>query len=439
MKTLYLECNMGAAGDMLMAALLELYPYPDQFLQTMNSLGIPGVNVKRCSVKKCGIMGTSILIEINGAEEENSIISQNDEDLHIFHAPSHHVHHHVHDDEHEYCSEGTSLNDREHKPLDNQNHSTMQKITELITGLSVSDSVKSNVLAVYELIASSEAQVHAISMDDIHFHEVGTLDAVVDIVGVCLLIELLGPEQIIVSPICVGNGHVKTSHGILPVPAPATAYMLRGIPMYSGNIHGELCTPTGAALIKHFADCFSYMPVMKVASIGYGMGKKDFEAVNCVRSYLGDCAEKNTPDEYAAELCCNLDDMTPEAIGYALQVLMENGALDAFVIPIQMKKNRPGQMLVCMCDHDRTSELAMLLLKHTTSTGVRQLSYKRYKLKSTITSQDTPYGEIRMKTSCGYGVVKIKPEYEDIVRCAKDHNVPFEAVSQAALLAKEKD
>jgi len=438
MRTLYLECNMGAAGDMLMAALLELYPHPDQFLQTMNSLGIPGVSVKRSIVDKCGIKGTSILVEIYGVEEESGLISRSNDNQHEYDGLNIHTDHHEHEFCYEHAHDHTHSSDYEHEHYHDHGFSTMKKITELIKELSVSNSVKSHALAVYELIASAESHVHGVPMSDIHFHEVGTLDAVVDIIGVCVLMELLTPEQIIVSPICVGNGQVRTSHGVLPVPAPATAYILQGIPIYSGSIQGELCTPTGAALIRHFASSFSNMPVMQVNAVAYGMGKKNFKAANCVRAFLGDCTANSTPDEQVAELSCNLDDMTPEAIGFAMQILLDACARDVFIIPIQMKKNRPAQMLVCLCSLERASEMAVLMLKHTSTIGVRQSNFSRYVLESDITSKNTPFGDIRIKTSTGYGLVKIKPEYDDVEHCAKEHNVSFETVYQATLLINRK-
>ncbi|NMB62142.1 MAG: nickel pincer cofactor biosynthesis protein LarC [Chloroflexi bacterium] len=439
MKTLYFECNMGAAGDMMMAALLELYPYPDQFLHTLNSLGIPGVNVKRTVVDKCGIKGTSIVVEIEGVEEESGLTYHAGDPHHELEGSN--IHDHQHNLDHDYVTckdfDGVhipSMNYHEH--VHGHSSSTMKTITELIDTLPISDSVKSHAKAVYDLIASAESHVHGVPVSEIHFHEVGTLDAVVDIVGVCLLLELLAPERIIISPICVGNGQVKTSHGILPVPAPATTYLLQGVPIYSGGVKGELCTPTGAALLKHFADSFSNMPVMQVTAVGYGMGKKDFKAVNCVRAFLGDCTASNTPEEQVVELCCNLDDMTPEALGFAMQILLDNGALDAFIIPIQMKKNRPAQMLVCMCNSDRAYEMAALMLKHTSTIGVRQSNFNRYVLESDIISVNTTFGDIRIKISTGYGLVRIKPEYDDVERCAKEHNVSFETVYQATLASK---
>jgi uncharacterized protein (TIGR00299 family) protein len=293
--------------------------------------------------------------------------------------------------------------------------------------------VKAHARAVYELIAEAESFVHGVPVAEIHFHEVGNLDAIADIVGVCLLIEMLAPDRIISSPVHVGSGHVKAAHGVLPVPAPATAYILKGIPFYSGAIKGELLTPTGAALLKHFADSFSDMPVLNVEKIGYGMGKKDFEAANCVRVFWGEQQERDGLHDKITELCCNLDDMTPEAIGYAAQLLMNRGALDVFTVPIFMKKNRPGCLFVCLCETGQAEQMATAIIENTSTNGVRVTEHSRYKLKPEMDFVETSFGRIGVKTSSGYGVFKSKPEYEDVAECARKNNVPFESVRQAAL------
>ena len=244
MKLLYLECNMGAAGDMLMAALLELLPDPAAFLDTMNNLGLPGVQVSAEPAVKCGISGTHVSVHIHGHEE----------------------------DEH--------LHDHHHHP-----HSTMADICHAIDHSTVSQWVKDRAKAVYGRIAAAESAVHGQPVEAVHFHEVGAWDAVTDVVGVCLAMEQLAPDRVIVSPIHVGSGHVKCAHGLLPVPAPATALLLRDVPIYGGEIRGELCTPTGAALLTEFADSFGSLPIMSTKRIGYGMGTKDFERANCVRVF----------------------------------------------------------------------------------------------------------------------------------------------------------
>lgn len=370
MKTLYIECNMGAAGDMLMSALSELIPDQSGFIEKMNQLGLPGVKFTLQQSEKCGITGTHIGVEIFGHEE------------HEHH--DHHGHHH---------------------------HSDLASIEHIINHLSVSPWVRQQAMAVYNAIAQAESKVHGVPVSQIHFHEVGALDAVADVVGVCLLMEMLQPDRIVVSPIHVGSGTVKCAHGILPVPAPATAEILKGAPIYGGAVSGELCTPTGAALLKHFAHQFGNMPVMSVQKIGYGMGCKDFERANCVRTMMGETA--NDSDE-VVEICCNLDDMTGEAIGFAAELLRKQGALDVYTLPIQMKKNRPGIMLCCLCQANDREKFAILMLKHTTTIGVRWHTFKRYTLNRDFYTEETPVGPVRMKRSYGYGIEKVKPEFDDI-------------------------
>jgi uncharacterized protein (TIGR00299 family) protein len=292
----------------------------------------------------------------------------------------------------------------------------MAEIRDILAALPVSDKVKDDALAVYGLIAEAESKAHGKPVDAVHFHEVGMMDAVADIVGVCLLMEELAPRRVVVSPVHVGSGQVKCAHGILPVPAPATATIFRGVPTYGGQIKGELCTPTGAALLKHFADEFGDRPMMATDGIGYGMGKKEFPVANCVRVFIG---ESKQQDADIVEMVCNLDDMTGEELGFALEVLLENGALDVYMVPIQMKKSRPGQMLVCLCKPADEEKLAALILKHTATFGLRSINWRRHTLERTIETVDTKYGPVRIKTGSGYGVTKSKVEYEDLAKIAK--------------------
>ena len=419
MKTLYLECNMGAAGDMLMAALLELIPDREEFLREMNALGLPGVRVALEPAVKCGVTGSHISVTVHGAEEESLDVG----------AP--HLHEHIHSHEHPHGhshEEGhTHPHDHEgehsHEHPHSHSHSGLGEIRHWISHLPVSDKVKADALAVYTLIAEAEGHAHGKPMEEIHFHEVGTLDAVADVVGVCLLMERIAPQQVVVSPVHVGSGQVHCAHGILPVPAPATAYILRDVPIYGGSIRGELCTPTGAALLKHFANSFGEMPVMRVEATGYGMGTKDFEAANCVRAHLGYTSSQAGE---IAELCCNLDDMTPEAIGFAQEVLLDAGALDVFTTPIGMKKSRPGVLLTCLCRLGDREKLAKLMLRHTTTLGVREHLCRRYTLEREETVVETGCGPVRVKRAYGDGVERSKPEYEDIARIAREKGLPFD-------------
>ncbi|WP_319579676.1 LarC family nickel insertion protein [uncultured Methanospirillum sp.] len=251
MKVLYLDCSMGASGDMLMSALLELHPNPEGFLQRLNALQIPGVFIQAVSAEKCGICGTQIIVTIHGIEEGSD-----------------HLHHHDPPHEHQ--------------------HTSMSDIKHIIHHLDLPLIVRDDVIAVYTIIAAAESQVHQKPVKQVHFHEVGMMDAIADVAGVCLLMSELGVDYVLSSPVHVGSGEVACAHGILPVPAPATAHILNGVPIYGGTIKGELCTPTGAALLRYFSSDFVSMPVMKVEKIGYGMGKKDFESANCLRAIIGE-------------------------------------------------------------------------------------------------------------------------------------------------------
>ena len=287
------------------------------------------------------------------------------------------------------------------------------------------EEVKAEVRAVYDSIARAESKVHGVPVEEVHFHEVGALDALADVAGVCYLMYLLKPDQVLASPVHVGSGQVKCAHGIVPVPAPATAELLEGIPMYSGSIRGELCTPTGAALLRHFVTKFGPMPVLRLEKSGYGMGKKDFEAANCLRALWGD-TEDNA--EEVIELRCNLDDMSPEVLGYAQERLWAAGARDVYTVPIGMKKNRPGVLLVSLCTPATREALLRVLFRHTTTLGVREVKCARSTLRRREETLDTPYGPVRLKISEGWGVVRKKAEYDDLSRIAREEGLSLEEV-----------
>lgn len=405
MKTLYLECNMGAAGDMLMAALLELMPDKDAFIDKLNNLKIPNVRISAEPSVKCGLVGTHVSVYVHGEEEDEQL---------------HHVHHdHDHDHDH---------HDHSHDYNDHHDHAGLGEIEHILHHLDIPKEVRLDALSVYELLAKAESEVHGRPVIEVHFHEVGMMDAVADIVGVCMLIHELKPDRIIASPVHVGSGQVRCAHGLLPVPAPATARLLMGIPTYGGTIRGELCTPTGAALLRHFVHEFSAMPPMKTEKIGYGMGKKDFEACNCVRAMLG---VEDAAEEKILELSCNIDDMTPEAVGFAMEMLLEAGALDVFTVPIGMKKSRPAVLFSCLCRSEQRSEILKLIFKHTTTLGVREYVCNRYVLKRSERIAKTEYGTVRVKQAEGYDVKREKPEFEDVAKIAREKGLSLtEAAKQ---------
>jgi len=441
---LYLECNMGAAGDMLMAALLELMPDRQEFLDRMNGLGIPGVRIECVPAEKCGITGSRVRVFVNGEEETV-------QDVPMAGGAVGHSHEHGHRDEecsageehghlhehHEHGHEEEHGHEHDHGEGHAHHHFSYADVCGLIRSLNLPDEVKSDALAVYTRIGEAESKVHGVPMDQIHFHEVGSMDAVADVVGCCLLFQMLGAEDISASPVHVGSGFVRCAHGILPVPAPATAHILEGVPIYGGEIRGELCTPTGAALLCHFVGRFGGMEPMRVEKIGCGMGSKDFEAANCVRAFLG---ETDGLRDEITEISCNLDDMTPEAIGYASELLMKSGALDVFATPIQMKKNRPASMLTCLCRSEDREKFSKLILLHTTTLGVRYAAWRRSILRCTFETVETPYGTIRVKVAEGDEIRKRKPEYEDVKAAAEKCGVPFgEVYRLAAALNQEED
>ena len=368
MKTLYFDLSMGAAGDMLAAALFQLVPEPERLLARINGLGLPGVEVQLVPAEKCGIQGLRYEVLVHGQEEQE-----------------HHEHHghHLHD------------------------------IEAILAGSALPEAVRADALAVYRLLAQAESKAHGCPVEEIHFHEVGQLDAIVDIVTVCLLMDVLKPELVCASPVHVGSGTVRCAHGVLPVPAPATAELLKGIPCYSGEIRGELCTPTGAALLRHFVKDFGPMPEMRVEHLGNGMGSKDFPQANCLRASLGESGET------VVELCCNVDDMSGEAIGYALEQFMAAGALDAFWQSVGMKKSRPGTLLTVLCKPEDRERMLRQVFRLTSTLGIRESLCRRYILRREKGYVETPYGPVGIKQARGYGVERAKPEYEDLKALAE--------------------
>ena len=388
MKILYFDCAMGAAGDMLLAALLELHPDRAGFLRRLNAALPERVTVSAEPDEKHGVRGTHVHVVIDGEEEGAG-----------------HGHHHP--------------------------HTSVSEILARIEALDAPEQVQKDAAAVYGRIARAESTVHGEPVENIHLHEVGSLDALADVLGVCWLLHELNADKIVCSPVSVGSGTVKCAHGILPVPAPATERLLRGMPIQAGPERGELCTPTGAALLAHFAGEFGQLPAMRLENCGVGTGRKDFDTANILRAFLGESEEGS---ETILELRCNLDDNSPEEIGFAMERLLEAGALDVFTSPIGMKKNRPGVMLTVLCKPNQRDELLRCLFRHTATLGVRESVCPRYTLARSFRTVETEAGPVRVKTAEGYGVRREKPEYEDLARIAREQGISLrEAV---ALLEK---
>lgn len=384
MKTLYLDCSMGAAGDMLTAALLELHPNPDAILARLGDLNLPGVTVAAKRAENGGVRGTHMAVTVHGEAEEDD-------------------HHHHH-------------------------HATPETISHLLSHLNLPGSVRTRVQRVYDRIAKAESEAHGVPVSEIHFHEVGALDAMADIAAVCLLMDALRPDRVVVSPICVGAGSVRCAHGVLPVPAPATARLLTGAPIYGSDFPGELCTPTGAALLMEFATAFGAMPPMLFEKVGVGIGSKTFPKANCLRAFWGETPEV---PETVFELLCTVDDMPAEDIAFACETILAAGALDVCTQAVGMKKSRPGTMIRVLCRENQRQEMAALLFRHTTTLGIREVESRRYVLTRALHSQKTPLGEVRKKVARGWGVTREKWEYEDLAAIAREKDLSLSEVRKA--------
>ena len=437
---------MGIAGDMLMGALAEIAPA--EAVEKLRALKIPGTEISFEHGEKCGIGGTRAHVLVHG-EEEGSV----GEHGHGGHGhDTEYVHHHGHgghdhDTEHaHHHSHGGHGHDAEHVHHHEHHHYGMEDIRSIINELPVSASVKENALAIYTRIASAESKVHGQPVSEIHFHEVGAMDAVADVVGNCFLLEAIGAERIVSSPVNVGSGSVRCAHGILPVPAPATAEILKGTEYYSDEIRGELCTPTGAAILTHFTDEIGARPRMRVDSVGIGAGTKDFPKANILRVFLGEAREISGADDgtqpegrdfqpaadeeifcdssddsqmdQICELSANIDDMTGEELGFAMERILEAGALDVYYTPIVMKKSRPAVKLSCLCRREKAKAMAEVIFRHTRTAGIRRQDFVRYVLQRESTERDG----LRVKSYRGYGVERSKLEYEDLAELARSRD-----------------
>lgn len=443
MKILYLDLGMGAAGDMLTAALLDSMNEQDkaEAIKEISSLNIPDVTFDVSKSVKCGITGTHVSVKVHGIDEGEGLHEHEHHHDELEHEHHHHdefghEHHHDHDElrhEHHHAHHHDEF-EHEHHHHDHEHHhshASLDRINNIVDSLNVSDQIKADVKSVYKIIAEAESHVHDKPITDIHFHEVGTMDAVADITAVCILVRKIGADKIMASPIHVGSGQVRCAHGILPVPAPATAHILKGIPMYSTDLKGELCTPTGAALLKHFVNEYRSMPAMTSDNIGYGMGYKDFDRANCVRAIVGqdvEIAPVSGSTDSIIELRCNLDDMTGEEIGFALEQLLGAGARDVFTTPITMKKNRPGILLTVICSESDKDKMVSTIFKNTTTIGIRETICNRYILDRDEETLNTPLGQVREKRVTGYGVQRSKLEYEDLARIAKNTGMSLKEV-----------
>jgi uncharacterized protein (TIGR00299 family) protein len=451
MRIAYLECFSGISGDMFLGALLDAGVPPEVFTRTVAALGVDA-RLEISRVDRSGISATKLDVIAAGEKElPREEFWEKEAKAQHSHPPSpEHVHSHGHGHEHSH-SHGTAdshshehshSHDHEHKhehaPDHTHSHRGLKEIRQIIQAAGIIQSAKDRAIRIFEALGAAEAKVHNTDIEEIHFHEVGAIDAIVDIVCASVGAEALGVDEWICSPLNVGGGTVVCAHGAFPIPAPATLELLKNAPVYSGEIHKELVTPTGAAIVSVLASRFSQFPAMKTEKIGYGAGTRNFKnSPNVLRLTVGETAhqqESPFPVEEITVLEANVDDMTPQVFGYVMEQALQNGALDAFGTPVQMKKSRPGMLLTVLCRTEDSQRLTKFILSETTTLGVRMRQESRAALTRRHVSVTTKWGDIRMKLANLNGSISnYAPEYEDCRQIAKEQKVPLKTVMQEAI------
>jgi pyridinium-3,5-bisthiocarboxylic acid mononucleotide nickel chelatase len=438
MRIAYLECFSGMSGDMFLGALVDAGVPPRVLEQTVTALGVEA-RLEISRVVRSGISATKVDVFVHGEKDRprNDLPrEQSGEKQNAAH--SHSDHHHAHSHSHSHHHDGHA--ESEASTLSAHHHEHARGLTEirkLISKAAISEIAKKTAIAIFESLGAAEAKIHNMPIDQVHFHEVGAVDAIVDIVCAAVGIEALGVDEIICSPLNVGSGSVKCAHGTFPVPAPATAELLQGAPVYSSGVQAELVTPTGAAIVRTLAGRFASFPEMKIEKSGYGAGSRDFPGhPNVVRLTVGEAATKlaaKTASETVTILEANLDDLNPQVFGYVVDRLLEEGALDVFGVPVQMKKNRPGSLLTVLCKPEDAAKLTQLIFTETTTLGVRRREEVRQTLARRWENVRTTWGDVRIKIGSMNGTItNYAPEYEDCRRIAAEHHVPLKTVMQEA-------
>ena len=391
MKTLYFDCFAGASGDMILGALIAAGVEPEAFKQQLSLLGVTGYTIDFETVDRSGISATYARVQ----------------------TPHEHAHRHLSD------------------------------ILKIIYGSRLSDSIKDRAAKIFARLAEAEARVHNEQVEQVHFHEVGAVDAIIDVVGAAIGFELLGIERVVASPLHVGSGTVDMDHGRYPVPPPAVAELLNGVPFYSTDIVGELVTPTGAAIITTVCAGYGPIPQLKLERAGYGAGTREYKRFpNALRVFVGEeesstatkaVGQTGSADERLWMIETNMDDISPQILGHVMERAFDLGALDCYFTSVQMKKNRPGVLLSILCREEQRATLSELLFSETTTLGLRAYEVERRALERRIVTVETQYGPIDVKVAQLNGhIIKEMPEYEQCRQAAREANVPLRIVEEAA-------
>ncbi|MFN0084594.1 MAG: nickel pincer cofactor biosynthesis protein LarC [Blastocatellia bacterium] len=420
-RTLYLDCFAGASGDMLIGALLDCGLDFERLKSELAGIGVDGYQLRAATVDRCGIAATKFDVDLGEGAHE----------------PAHdHVHDHAHPHDHSHHDHAAVA------PHLHSGHRALSTIRRMIADSALSPGVKAHSQAIFQRIGEAESKIHNLPLESVHFHEVGAVDSIVDIVGCCIGLEALGIERVISSPLHVGFGTFRCAHGIYPVPGPATTELLRGVPIYSKDVEGELMTPTGAAIISTLAESYGHLPMMRIERIGYGAGTRTYPKFpNVLRAILGEI--ESDPDEtpdLVTVIEANLDDLNPQVFGHLMERALAAGALDLFYTAVQMKKNRPGVLVTLLCRPEDRPRMIDLLLGETTTLGVRYRDERREILRREFLPVETEYGPIRIKISKSRDgrAMNASPEFEDCRAAALEHQVPLREVQMAAMRASAR-
>ncbi len=421
MRIAYLDCFSGISGDMFMGALLDAGVSPKLFEDAVAALNL-GARLEIAKVTKGGLAATKADVWVAGEKDKPR------DEYWAEHEHDEHSHAHVHEHSHSHA--------HKHEAHSHVHGRGLKEIREIITAAAISEPAKKMAIAIFENLGAAEAKVHNTSIEGIHFHEVGAVDALVDIVCAAVGSEALGVSEWVCSPLNVGGGTVKCAHGILPVPPPAVVELLTGIPTYSSGIQKELVTPTGAAIVKTLASRYGAFPATTVSKSAYGAGSRDLPGQpNVLRLVIGEgTASTETTPEMVSVIEANLDDLNPQVFGYVMDRLFAEGALDVFGTPVQMKKGRPGMVLTVLARPEQASQMTKIIFAETTTLGVRMREERRQVLQRRSTSVQTQWGEVRMKIANMNGTItNYAPEYEDCRRIAEEKGVPLKSVMQEAI------
>ena len=411
-RILYFDCFSGISGDMTIGALLDLGIDQNLFLAELSKINLDEFEVEIKKGLKKGISGTDFTVHLHSYEHHH------EEEHH--HNHEHEQHHAEHEHNHSHNHEHTHEHHHDEKPHDHAHTRNLSDIYNIIDHSELSEYVKTASKKIFLIVAEAEAKIHAKTIDEVHFHEVGAVDSIVDIIGAAICVEMLKIDEIQCSEINLGSGFVHCEHGLFPVPAPATLEILTGVPVYSKNAKKELTTPTGAAILKALCSEFGSAPEFVVEKIGYGLGKRDMETPNVLRVIIG----KKKSISTLTMLETNIDNMNPEIYSYLFPKLLENGALDVFTTPIVMKKNRPANILSVLCNNDKVELIEEIIFAETTTLGIRKYKVEREELKREFKKITTKYGDITVKFAYRDGkLLKFAPEYEECKQIAENLNI----------------